>query len=85
MVCQRDAHVARDRALEPRRLAGGGGRLSAQIGFRAPLAIEDRQLNSYDGGWAEYVRRREELRTPARVPADPKPTKEKKAAPKAKP
>jgi ATP-binding cassette subfamily F protein 3 len=49
------------------------------------LAIEDRQLNSYDGGWAEYVRRREELRTPARVPADPKPAKEKKAAPKAKP
>jgi ATP-binding cassette, subfamily F, member 3 len=49
------------------------------------LAIEDRQLNSYEGGWAEYVRRREELRTPARVPADPKPAKEKKAAPKAKP
>ena len=23
------------------------------------LAIEDRQLNSYDGGWAEYVRLRE--------------------------
>src|SRR2546426_4189221 len=31
------------------------------------IAIEDRQLNSYDGGWAEYVRRREELREPVRV------------------
>jgi ATP-binding cassette, subfamily F, member 3 len=49
------------------------------------LAIEDRQLNSYDGGWAEYVRRRQEQHAPARVPADPKPPKEKKAAPKAKP
>ena len=46
------------------------------------LAIEDRKLNPYDGGWAEYVRRREELRTPARAPADLKPPKQKKAAPK---
>jgi ATP-binding cassette, subfamily F, member 3 len=46
------------------------------------LAIEDRKLNPYDGGWAEYVRRREELRTPARAPTDLKPPKQKKAAPK---
>ena len=45
------------------------------------LAIEDRQLNSYEGGWAEYVRRREELREPVRVPADLKPTKRRKPAP----
>jgi ATP-binding cassette subfamily F protein 3 len=48
------------------------------------LAIEDRRLNSYDGGWADYVRRREELRAPARPPADPLPPKQKKAAPKPK-
>jgi ATP-binding cassette, subfamily F, member 3 len=37
------------------------------------LAIEDGRLNSYDGGWAEYVRRREQ-RTPAvPAPAEPKP------------
>src|SRR5205823_11450558 len=32
------------------------------------LAIEDGRLNSYDGGWADYVRRREELRVPPPVP-----------------
>jgi ATP-binding cassette, subfamily F, member 3 len=47
------------------------------------LAIEERQLNPYDGGWADYVRRRDELRAPARVPADLKSAKPKKAgAPK---
>jgi ATP-binding cassette subfamily F protein 3 len=35
------------------------------------LAIEDRQLNSYDGGWAEYVRQREARRAPEPVPAKP--------------
>jgi ATP-binding cassette subfamily F protein 3 len=35
------------------------------------LAIEDGTLRSYDGGWADYVRRREELATPP--PAAPKP------------
>ena len=41
------------------------------------------QLNPYDGGWADYVRRRDELRAPARAPADLKPAKPKKAgAPK---
>ena len=48
------------------------------------LAIEDQRLNPYDGGWAEYVRRRQELRAPAR-PADLKPPNEKKPpAPKAR-
>jgi ATP-binding cassette, subfamily F, member 3 len=49
------------------------------------LAIEDRRLTSYDGGWADYVRRREELRAPARAPADlelPPPKQKKKVAPK---
>jgi ATP-binding cassette subfamily F protein 3 len=41
------------------------------------LAIEDRQLNSYDGGWAEYVRQREARRAPEPVPA--KPAKQAKA------
>jgi ATP-binding cassette, subfamily F, member 3 len=33
------------------------------------LAIEDRRLNSYEGGWAEYVSRREEKPVPAAAPA----------------
>jgi ATP-binding cassette, subfamily F, member 3 len=37
------------------------------------LAIEDGRLNSYDGGWAEYVRRRAVLEEPA--PKAPKPKK----------
>jgi ATP-binding cassette, subfamily F, member 3 len=37
------------------------------------LAIEGQRLNSYDGGWAEYVSRREEPR------AEPPPRKEPKA------
>jgi ATP-binding cassette, subfamily F, member 3 len=42
------------------------------------LAIEGRQLNPYDGGWADYVKRREERQGPvARAPADLKPPKEK--------
>ena len=44
------------------------------------LAIEDRQLNSYDGGWAEYVRRRAERTAPVPVPVE-KPAKPKKPAP----
>src|SRR5207237_5015660 len=43
------------------------------------LAIEQARINSYDGGWAEYARRRE----PAPEP-EPKPRKEK-ARPPAKP
>src|SRR5207247_2044222 len=49
------------------------------------LAIEDRRLNSYDGGWAEYVRQREARRAPEPAPARPvKQTKPKPAAPKRK-
>ena len=33
------------------------------------LAIEDKRLNSYDGGWAEYVRLREARLTPPPAPA----------------
>jgi len=36
------------------------------------LAIEDRRLVSNDGGWAEYVRRREERLQAAAAPAEPK-------------
>jgi ATP-binding cassette subfamily F protein 3 len=45
------------------------------------LAIEDRGLNSYDGGWADYVKQREARRTPEPVEAKPKPTKETKPKP----
>jgi ATP-binding cassette subfamily F protein 3 len=31
------------------------------------LAIEDQRLNAYDGGWADYVRRREERLASARA------------------
>ena len=43
------------------------------------LAIEARHLNSYDGGWAEYVRRREERPAATSVQADPKVTIRRKA------
>jgi len=33
------------------------------------LAIEDKRLNSYDGGWAEYVRLREARQAPPAAPA----------------
>src|SRR5216117_67875 len=45
------------------------------------LAIEDRRLNPYDGGWAEYVRRREERR----LPAPPPPVERKTAKPRKPP
>ena len=49
------------------------------------LAIEDKQLNSYDGGWAEYVRAREARAEPAPViekPArEPKPRPRRRAGP----
>jgi ATP-binding cassette subfamily F protein 3 len=44
------------------------------------LAIEERRLNSYDGGWAEYVRSRATKPAPA-GPAEPKPTKTPRKAP----
>jgi ATP-binding cassette, subfamily F, member 3 len=43
------------------------------------LAIEEHAVNSYDGGWAEYARRREE---PVEAPAPKKPEKPRVAAPK---
>jgi ATP-binding cassette subfamily F protein 3 len=49
------------------------------------LAIEESRVNSYDGGWAEYVRRREERREPARQQPEPKQSKGSKPAPKTKP
>jgi len=42
------------------------------------LAIEHGTLNSYDGGWAEYTRRREQVDAPAPSP-DPEPRKAKAA------
>jgi ATP-binding cassette subfamily F protein 3 len=49
------------------------------------LAIEDGRLGSYDGGWADYVRRRAELDAPP-DPVEAKPAKAKaKPAPKPKP
>jgi ATP-binding cassette subfamily F protein 3 len=51
------------------------------------LAIEDRHLVSNDGGWAEYVRRREERLQAAAAPAEPKRvrTKPRPDRPAAKP
>ncbi len=50
------------------------------------LAIEDGELHSYDGGWAEMLRRREEraARTTAALAA-PKPEKQPRAKPKRPP
>ena len=41
------------------------------------LAIEDETIRSFDGGWTDYVRRRDELAAPVKTP-EPKP----KAKPK---
>jgi ATP-binding cassette, subfamily F, member 3 len=46
------------------------------------LAIEDDSLVSTDGGWADYVRRREALRQAAEAPPEPKPPREKPRAQK---
>jgi ATP-binding cassette subfamily F protein 3 len=48
------------------------------------LALEDETIRSYDGGWAEYVRRRDEQAVPPPAP-EPKPrqTKAKPASTKA--
>ncbi|MFL5922356.1 MAG: ATP-binding cassette domain-containing protein, partial [Gaiellaceae bacterium] len=49
------------------------------------LAIEDRALSSFEGGWAEYARRREEAPAPPPEPeprkAKPKPRKERPPRP----
>jgi ATP-binding cassette subfamily F protein 3 len=43
------------------------------------LAIEGTELNSYDGGWADYVRKRDEVAAPP--PPEPKVERRKKVAP----
>jgi ATP-binding cassette subfamily F protein 3 len=49
------------------------------------LAIEDCELHSYEGGWAEMLRRRDERATRAAAPPEPKPEKKTKPAkPRAK-
>jgi ATP-binding cassette subfamily F protein 3 len=45
------------------------------------VAIEERHLNSYDGGWAEYVRRREERKVPSPPPVERKPAAKSRKAP----
>jgi ATP-binding cassette, subfamily F, member 3 len=47
---------------------------------RRTLAIEDHSVRSYDGGWAEYVRRRDERAAPP-PPPEPKERKPKAARP----
>ncbi len=50
------------------------------------LVIEDRGIVPYDGGWADYVRRRDELREAAAAAApEPKPRKEKPPTEKPEP
>jgi ATP-binding cassette subfamily F protein 3 len=49
------------------------------------LAIEESRVNSYEGGWAEYVRRREERRVPTQPEPEPKQWKARKGAPRKKP
>jgi ATP-binding cassette subfamily F protein 3 len=44
------------------------------------LAVEDRTIRSYDGGWAEYVRRRDERLVPAQEPKREPPTRKPKPA-----
>ena len=48
------------------------------------LAIEDRSLRSYEGGWAELIRLREERERAEAAPAPVKPRKPPPARPKAK-
>jgi ATP-binding cassette subfamily F protein 3 len=45
------------------------------------LAIEDGELRSYDGGWADYVRRRAELEQPLPEPERPQPAPRAAARP----
>jgi ATP-binding cassette subfamily F protein 3 len=44
------------------------------------VAIEERHLNSYDGGWAEYVRQREERKAPP-PPVERKPAAKSRKTP----
>src|SRR5205085_912723 len=45
------------------------------------IAVEERGLRSYDGGWADYVRARAERERPATPPPPPKEKQRKPAAP----
>jgi ATP-binding cassette, subfamily F, member 3 len=45
------------------------------------LAIEEGELHSYDGGWAEMLRRREERAARAKAPEPAKPQRQAKAKP----
>ncbi len=45
------------------------------------LAIEDKEINSYDGGWAEYARSRAEQEEPANEPAPTRQRAKPKPAP----
>jgi len=45
------------------------------------LAIEERRLNSYDGGWAEYAARRAIQPAPRGLSVEPKPTKTPRKTP----
>jgi ATP-binding cassette, subfamily F, member 3 len=49
------------------------------------LAIEDGELRPYDGGWADYVQRRDERLAAAQAPREPPPEREPKAKEKPKP
>jgi len=46
------------------------------------IALEDRSLNSYDGGWAEFARRKEEAAESASAAAAAEPRKAKTAKPR---
>src|SRR6266508_2159765 len=48
------------------------------------LAIEERHLNSYDGGWAEYVARRTAQPAPDGPSVEPKPAKTPRKSPAAR-
>jgi ATP-binding cassette subfamily F protein 3 len=45
------------------------------------LAVEHRDVHSYPGGWADYVRAQEEDAAPAPAPPKPKPKRERPAKP----
>jgi ATP-binding cassette, subfamily F, member 3 len=47
------------------------------------LAVEDGTIRSYDGGWADYVRRRDELAAPPPAAEPPKPVRKTAPAPAA--
>ena len=64
----------------PRYWGGPDARFSWYLTHTWTLAIEERSLRSYEGGWAELIRRREEVARAAEPPP-PKVTKKSKPAP----